>query len=48
MNFIKGKNSLVFLLKKEGGALIRVGALNRDYMVSQKSKIVFDFFPIEI
>ena len=28
---MKGKNSHVFLLKKVGGALIRVGALNRDY-----------------
>ena len=31
---MKGKNSHVFLLKKVGGALIRVGALNRDYTVS--------------
>ena len=30
---MKGKNSHVFLLKKVGGALIRVGALNRDYTV---------------
>ena len=34
----KRKNSHVFLLKKVGGVLIRVGVLNRDYM------IVFDFF----
>ena len=31
---MKGKNSHVFLLKKVGGALIRVGALNRDYTVN--------------
>ena len=30
---MKRKNSHVFLLKKVGGALIRVGALNRDYTV---------------
>ena len=30
---MKRKNSYVFLLKKVGGALIRVGALNRDYTV---------------
>ena len=30
---MKGKNIRVFLLKKLGGALIRVGALNRDYTV---------------
>ena len=29
------KNSHVFFLKKVGGALIRVGALIRDYMVRQ-------------
>ena len=34
----KEKNSHVFLLKKVGGVLIRVGVLNRDYT------IVFDFF----
>ena len=34
----KEKNSHVFPLKKVGGVLIRVGVLNRDYM------IVFDFF----
>ena len=30
---MKEKNSHVFLLKIVGGALIRVGALNRDYTV---------------
>ena len=30
---MKRKNSHVFLLKKVGGALIRGGALNRDYTV---------------
>ena len=33
LKIMKGKNSHVFFLKKVGGALIRVGALNRDYMV---------------
>ena len=33
---MKGKNSHVFLLKKVGGALIRGGALNRDYTVHTK------------
>ena len=33
LKIMKGKNSHVFLLKKVGGALIRVGALNRDYTV---------------
>ena len=35
---MKRKNSHVFLLKKVGGVLVRVGVLNRDYT------IVFDFF----
>ena len=34
----KEKNSHVFLLKKVGGVLIRVGVLDRDYTVA------FDFF----
>ena len=37
---MKGKNSHVFLLKKVGGALIRVGALNRDYTVFENGWLV--------
>ena len=33
LKIMKGKNSQIFLLKKVGGALIRGGALNRDYTV---------------
>ncbi len=36
---MKGKNSHVFLSKKVGGALIRVGALNRDYTVLVLSEV---------
>ena len=37
--FLKSrKEKIVFLLKKVGGVLIRVGVLNRDFT------IVFDFF----
>ena len=33
LKIMKGKNSQIFFLKKVGGALIRGGALNRDYTV---------------
>ena len=41
LKIMKGKNSHVFLLKKVGGALIRVGALNRDYTVIQKNVFLY-------